>query len=150
MNRVCLTGRICAPLEIRYNSGGTAYTRFNLAVNRNFKNANGEYEADFISCVVWRERAEMMCKHLEKGSQIAVDGRIQTGSYETEKGEKRYTSDVIVDNVSFLDSKKESKSEASPYDYQNQDLHNTRQDYAQTDAFSEFGEAVSIDDNFLD
>lgn len=155
MNRVCLTGRLTADLELRYNSSNTAFTRFNLAVNRNFKNENGEIQADFISCVAWRERAEMICKHLKKGSLIGLEGRIQTGSYEDKDGNKRYMTDVIVENVTFLESKKEGRPapedtevtpkqveksrSASPYDFQES-----------SDPYTDFGDSVSIDNNFLD
>lgn len=156
MNRVCLTGRITADLELRYNTSNTAFTRFNLAVNRNFTNENGERQADFISCVAWRERAETICKYLKKGSLIGVEGRIQTGSYEDKDGNKRYMTDVIVENITFLESKKDSRPapedteksvtpeqaansrNASPYDFQ-----------TNADVYADFGDSVSMDD-FLD
>lgn len=155
MNKVCLTGRICKDLELRYNSSNVSYTRFSLAVNRNFKNQQGEYEADFINCVAWRERAEMMAKHLSKGSQIAIEGRIQTGKYVDKDGNNHYTSDIIVENITFLDSKKKENQlepqETSPYDFQqNSNLHSQRQDYVENDSYSGFGDCVRLDDEFLD
>lgn len=152
MNRVMLIGRLTAKPELRYTGTNTPYSRFTLAVNRTFSNQDGQREADFIGIVVWRKQAENVCNYLDKGSLVSIEGKLQTGSFEKD-GVKQYTMDVIGDSVQFLDSKKESKREpqdVSPYDYQNQDLHNTRQDYAQTDAFSDFGDAVSIDANFLD
>lgn len=134
MNKWLGIGRLTADLELRYNTSNTAYARFNLAVNRNFVNEEGKRDADFISCVAWRERAEMMCKYLKKGSLIAIEGRIQTGSYEDREGVKRYTTDIIVENIIFLESKKDSRPEpeyagptpqevansknSSPYDFQ--------------------------------
>lgn len=160
MNKVCLTGRITADLELRYTNSNIAYTRFILAVNRNFKDEKGERQADFISCVAWKERAEMICKHLKKGSLIAVEGRIQTGSYEDTEGTKRYMTDIIVENITFLESKKDSRPEPeyngpsvtseeiaknrtkSPYDFQQTQMNE--------DPYGYFGDRVSIDDNFLD
>lgn len=149
MNRVMLIGRLTSKPELRYTGTNTPYSRFNLAVNRTFSNQDGQREADFIGIVVWRKQAENVCNYLDKGSLVSIEGKLQTGSFEKD-GVKQYTMDVIGDSVQFLDSKKESKSEASPYDYQNQDLHNTKQDYVQNDPFAEFGDSVSIDDNFLD
>ena len=91
MNRVCLVGRITAKPELRYTGGNVPYTRFSLAVNRTFNNAQGEREADFINIVVWRRQAENVANYLDKGSQISVEGRIQTGSYTAQDGSKRYT-----------------------------------------------------------
>lgn len=153
MNKVCLIGRITANLELRYTNSNTAYTRFNLAVNRNFKDENGERQADFISCVAWRKRAEMLCKHLHKGSLIAVEGRIQTGSYEDRDGNKRYMTDIIVEKITFLESKKDSRPE-SEYAETPEQLTRSKNaspyDFEQTDIYSDFGDSVSLDDNFLD
>lgn len=148
MNRVCLTGRLTADLELRYNSSNTAFTRFNLAVNRNFKNENGEIQADFISCVAWRERAEMMCKYLKKGSLIGVEGRIQTGSYEDKDGNKRYMTDVIVEQITFLESKKEGRP--APEDTEQVEKSKSPYDFQQSDPYADFGDSVSIDGDFLD
>lgn len=152
MNRVMLIGRLTTKPELRYTGTNTPYSRFNLAVNRTFSNQDGQKEADFISIVVWRKQAENVCNYLDKGSLVSIEGKLQTGSFEKD-GVKQYTMDVIGDSVQFLQSKgtrSESNNDVSPYDYQNQDLHNTRQDYVQNDPFAEFGDAVRIDDNFLD
>jgi len=114
LNKVCLVGRITKDIELRANDKDISYTRFTLAVNRKHKNANGEYEADFISCVAWRERAELINKHFGKGSQIGIEGHIQTGSYDKEDGSKVYLTDVIVDSISFIGTKKNEEDEALP------------------------------------
>jgi single-strand DNA-binding protein len=106
MNKVCLMGRITADVELRVTGNDTTYARFTLAVNRKYQNENGERDADFISCVAWRERAELIAKYFSKGSQIGIEGHIQTGSYDKEDGTKGYMTDVIVDSVDFVGSKK--------------------------------------------
>lgn len=141
MNRVCLIGRLTTKPELRYTGTNIPYTRFSLAVNRTFNNANGEREADFINIVAWKKQAENVVNYLDKGSQVSIEGRIQTGSFTDQNGQKRYTTDVVADNVQFLDSRKNTQAAGStPYDYQN----------APKDVFEDFGENVTIDDNFLD
>ena len=111
MNKVNLIGRLTSDPELRYNSSDIAYTRFILAVNRPFTNADGEREADFISCVAWRKTAELICEHFKKGSEIGLSGRIQTGSYERTDGTKAYTTDIIIEEITFVGSKKDSRPE---------------------------------------
>ena len=139
MNKWTGIGRLTAKPELRYNSNNIAYTRFTLAVNRNFKNENGQVEADFINCVAWRKTAELISKSFMKGSQFGVEGRIQTGSYVAQDGSKRYTTDVVVENITFLDKKIES---------QQTNLHNDKTELVDNDPFQDFGD--SIDDNYLD
>ena len=105
MNRVCLVGRLTAKPELRYTGGNVPYTRFSLAVNRTFNNAQGEREADFINIVVWRRQAENIANYLDKGSRVSVEGRIQTGSYTAQDGSKRYTTDVVIEQREFLGSR---------------------------------------------
>lgn len=157
MNRVCLIGRLTAKPELRTTSNNLSTTRFTLAVNRNFSNAQGEREADFITIVAWRKQAENICQYLDKGSLVSVEGRIQTGSFDDKDGNKRYTTEVIADQVNFLESKGQRAQSASsspnvsgpsPYDYQNAaPVNNVSVD---NDPFADFGDSVSIDDNFLD
>ena len=158
MNRVCLIGRLTTKPELRTTSNNLANTRFTLAVNRNFSNAQGEREADFITIVAWRKQAENICQYLDKGSLVSVEGRIQTGSFDDKDGNKRYTTEVIADQVNFLESKNQrtnstsnanQSSGPSPYDYQatSAPKNNVNVD---NDPFADFGDSVSIDDNFLD
>lgn len=111
MNKVNLIGRLTSDPELRYNSSNIAYTRFILAVNRPFTNSDGEREADFISCVAWRKTAEIICEHFKKGSEVGLSGRIQTGSYERPDGTKAYTTDIIIEEITFVGSKKDSRPE---------------------------------------
>ena len=82
MNKVVLVGRLTAKPELRYTASNTAYTRFSVAVNRNFTNADGKREADFINVVAWRKQAETISKFFDKGNLIALEGRLQTGSFD--------------------------------------------------------------------
>ena len=152
MNKVLLIGRLTGKPELRYTNSNLPYTRFSIAVNRNFTNNQGQREADFINIIVWRKQAENVCNYLDKGSRVSVEGRIQTGSYDDKDGNKRYTVEVAADSVEFLDTKAQSQArqdsyEPSPYDYQG-GMQNTV-DVA-SNPFADFGEEVTIDDNFLE
>ena len=151
MNKVVLVGRLTAKPELRYTPQNTAYTRFSVAVNRTFTNADGKRDADFINVVAWRKQAETISKYFDKGNLIALEGRLQTGSYDDKDGNKRYTVDVALDNFEFVESKaaRESSSNVStPYDYQND--NSMPEVNVENDPFAEFGDSVSIDDNFLE
>jgi single-strand DNA-binding protein len=104
MNRVILIGRLTRDPELRTTPSGAALVNFTIAVNRRTQTP-GQPDADFISCVAWNKTAENMAKYLRKGSQLAVDGRIQTRNYENQQGQRVYVTEVIADNVQFLDSK---------------------------------------------
>lgn len=108
MNYVSLLGRLTRDPEVSYTSTGKAYTRFSLAVTREI---NRE-ETDFINCIAWEKRAELIGQYFKKGSRILIQGRIQTGSYEKD-GEKRNTFDVVINNIEFVDSKTDSNSSSS-------------------------------------
>lgn len=149
MNKVVLVGRLTAKPELRYTNSNTAFLRFSIAVNRNFTGADGKREADFINIVAWRKQAETISKYFDKGNLIAIEGRLQTGSYDDRDGNKRYTMDVALDNFEFVEGKNRTQSdsgsvnEPSPYDYQDSVS-------VENDPFAEYGDSVSIDDNFLD
>lgn len=104
MNRTFLVGRITADPELKTTPSGIATTRITVAVNR-MPNANGERIADFINVVVWRRQAENVAKYCSKGSLVGVEGRIQSRSYDAQDGTKRYVTEVVADNVTFLGSK---------------------------------------------
>ena len=112
MNKVLLIGRLAKDPELRYTQSGTAVANFTLAVNRRY-NPNGEQEADFINCTAWGKTGEFAEKYLRKGMKIAVEGRIQTGSYEKD-GVKHYTTDIIVDRHEFCESKRSADSGIYP------------------------------------
>ncbi|MGX9136559.1 single-stranded DNA-binding protein [Rummeliibacillus sp. JY-2-4R] len=103
INRVVLVGRLTKDPELRYTPSGVAVARFTVAVNRTFSNQQGEKQADFINCVVWRKQAENTANFLRKGSLAGIEGRIQTGSYEGQDGKRVYTTEVIADSVQFLE-----------------------------------------------
>lgn len=107
MNLFMGIGRLTKTPELRYTTSNMAVVKFTLAINRDTKNKQGEYETDFISCVAYNKTAELISKFLDKGSQLAVEGKIQTGSYEKDN-KKIYTTDVVVERISFLDKKQET------------------------------------------
>ena len=107
MNKVILIGRLTDEPNIKYNED-LAIARYTLAVDRQFKK-EGENGADFIKCVCFGRQAEFAEKYLSKGKKIAIEGRIQTGSYENKKGEKVYTTDIIVNSQEFVESKSQEK-----------------------------------------
>lgn len=102
MNRVILVGRLTKDPELRYTGNGTAVASFTLAVKRNFKNGEGEYETDFINCVVWRKPAENAANYLKRGSLAGVDGRVQTRNYEGDNG-RVYVTEILAESVQFLE-----------------------------------------------
>ena len=110
MNKVILIGRLTKNPELRFTSSNIAVTTFSLAVDR-----IGSEETDFIDIVVWRKQAENCNKYLEKGSKVAVEGSIQKRSYENKNGEKRYLTEVVAENVQFLDTKSKVQQETNEY-----------------------------------
>lgn len=110
MNKVILVGRLTRDPEVRYSNGEkpSAIARYSLAVQRKFKNSEGKYEADFINCVAMGKNGEFAEKYLKQGTQILVEGHIQTGNYTNKDGVKVYTTDVIVDSHEFVGSKNEN------------------------------------------
>ena len=152
MNKVFLVGRLTRDFDVRYGASNNAVARSSLAVDRQFTNQNGEREADFINIVAFGNRAETMKKYLVKGSQIAISGRIQTGSYDGSDGKKVYTTDVVVDEFQFLDSKssreansstQSAPSDVTPYDFTDSSSN------IETDPFKDFGDKIEVDDSDL-
>lgn len=152
MNKVMLIGRLTGKPELRYTNSNLPYARFSVAINRTYSNNQGQRETDFINIVVWRKQAENVCNFLDKGSLVSIEGRLQTSNFTDKDGNKRYTMDVVADNVQFLESKSQSQarksSEPSPYDYQ--EMNNMNDVDVSEDPFADFGDSVSIDDNFLE
>lgn len=112
LNKAVLMGRLTADPELRKTTSGTSVTSFTLAVNRDFKK-DGQQETDFINCVAWKNTAEFICKYFQKGQQAAVDGSIQTRSYTDKDGNKRTAFEVLVNNIYFADSKKETAPQSN-------------------------------------
>jgi single-strand DNA-binding protein len=138
INSVILVGRLTADPTLRYTPSGVAVATFTLAVNRPFKNQNGEQEADFINVVVWRKQAENVANYLKKGNLAGVDGRLQTRSYEGQNG-RVFVTEVIADSVSFLDSKGKSTSNENKA---NTGQNNTLDD----DPFTDMGTPIDLPD----
>ena len=104
MNKIILVGRLTKDPEVRSTSAGFSTVNFTVAVNRNFKNKDGNYDADFLPCVAFRQTADFISKFFKKGSMICLDGRVQTRNYDAQDGTKRYTTDVAVDSFDFIGS----------------------------------------------
>lgn len=136
MNKVILCGRLTAIPELRYTGSNKPYARFTLAVNRPTPNSTtGEKEADFINCISWGKQAEVLAKYLDKGSQILISGRIQTSSFNDKDGNKRTSTDIVVEEFEFVGSKKQESKESKAID---------------SSVFEDFGKEISIDNNFLE
>ena len=155
MNKVFLIGRLTRDPELRYTGSNTAVATFSIAINRNFTNSAGEREADFINIVVWRKQAENVKNYLQQGSQVAIDGRIQTRNYEDKEGQKRYVTEVVADNVEFLGSKnsagnsnsKKDNDEPTPYDFGDKD--EPKGTDVESNPFADFGSSIEISDDEL-
>ena len=108
MNRVIAMGNLTKAIEIRKTSTGVAVANFTLAVKREAKNKDGEYESDFINCIAFGNQADMMSKYFDKGNKVAIEGHIQSGSYEKDE-KKVYTTDVVVEKIHFVESKQDQE-----------------------------------------
>lgn len=149
MNKVILIGRLTRDPELRTTGTGTSVASFTLAVNRPYTDQSGERTADFINCVIWRKQAENIAKYCQKGSQVAVEGRIQTRSYDAQDGSKRYVTEVMCDNVTFLSSNSAGNSTNTSNSFgstTNQDIVTTD---VSEDPFKDFGEEISLSDDDL-
>ncbi|MDZ5471664.1 single-stranded DNA-binding protein [Bacillus sp. 31A1R] len=164
MNRVVLVGRLTKDPELRYTPNGVPVASFTLAVNRTFTNQQGEREADFINCVIWRKPAENVANFLKKGSLAGVDGRVQTRSYDGQDGKRVYVTEVLAESVQFLEPKSTSggnagnfggsREQGSPFggnNYQNQPPRNNNQGYTRVDEdpFANDGGQIDISDDDL-
>lgn len=105
INSVVLVGRMVKDADLRYTAQGQAVATFSLAVNRNFKSQNGEREADFISCVIWRKQAENLANWAKKGTLVGIEGRIQTRNYENSQGQRVYVTEVVAESFQVLENK---------------------------------------------
>lgn len=112
MNKVELVGRLTKDPEIKLTTNQTQYCNFTLAVDRRFKDANGQRQADFINCVAWKETAAFIQKYFHKGNRIGLCGSIQTRSYDDNNGQKRFVTEVIVDEVEFVESATQQQTPA--------------------------------------
>ena len=113
INNVTLIGRLTRDAELRYTQTNIATAQFNIACNRNFKNSNDEYDADFINCVMWREQAERFCNWTRKGMLVGIVGRIQTRSYENQQGQRVYVTEVVAENFQVLEKRDNTANQNS-------------------------------------
>ncbi|MBD9863292.1 single-stranded DNA-binding protein [Enterococcus faecalis] len=124
INNVTLVGRLTKDPDLRYTQSGTAVGQFKLAVNRNFTNQQGDREADFINCVIWRKAAESFANYARKGTLIGLTGRIQTRNYDNQQGQRVYVTEIVVENFQLLESKevndqrRSSKPDQATFDKQ--------------------------------
>lgn len=135
MNKFVGIGNICKDIELKSTNSGKYVLQNSIAIRNDYKNASGEYDSEFVNIVVWGNTAEYMQKYAHKGMKIAVEGRLQTRSYDKADGTKGHVTEVVCNNVELLErpvSKEENTVEQS------------------TDLFEEFGQTVEIDENFLD
>lgn len=132
-------GRLTAKPELRYTNSNKAVCEFNIAINR-----IGQEQTDFITCQVWNKAAENLTQYQDKGSLIAVSGTLRVDRYQDKEGNTRYKTYVLVSNIEYLGTKKEENAQNSQNIVQNQTTQ------PEADPFADFGETVSIDDNFLD
>lgn len=146
INSVVLTGRLTKELDLRYTSNGTAVATGTLAVNRSFKNADGDYEADYPRIQVWRKAAENLANFTQKGSLIGIEGRIQTGSYEKD-GQRVYTTEIVVDKFTLLESRNNQNSQQSSRGQTQTNSGNTFS--SNEDQFLNSGQSIDISDDDL-
>lgn len=148
INRVVLVGRLTKDPEFRTTPNGVEVTNFTLAVNRNFTNAQGEREADFINIIVFRKQAHNVNNYLSKGKLAGVDGRIQSRSYENQEGRRIFVTEVVADSVQFLEPKNANGSQQDTYQQQTQSQTQRGQNTKPQgrDPFANAPENLDIDD----
>ena len=145
MNNVCLVGRLTKDPELRTTSSGLSTTTFTIAVDGRRNPETGESSADFIQIVAWRNQAENICKYCQKGTQVAVQGRITSRSYDAQDGTKRYVTEVVANNVTFLGS----KGAASSGTYDDMDGNQAEPATLDDDPFKDVGQEVVLSDDDL-
>lgn len=152
MNRVILVGRITKDPELRRTNSDIPYCFFTLAVNRRYHNKNGEKQTDFINCVAWRQTAELLARYITKGSQIGVEGQIQTRTYDEPTGNRRYITEVVCDSITFLDTRRQADRDSFRQDYGQFDNYfdnyndNNKENKNHEDPFLDIDTDISSDD----
>ena len=166
INNVVLTGRLTKDVDLRYTSTGTAVGSFNLAVERQFKDQNGEKASDFVNCIIWRKSAENFANFTRKGSLVGIQGRIQTRNYENQQGQRVYVTEVVVENFTLLESRevterrKQAPDASTPDNYpppnkKQNDFNQKRQQQEPAynnqydDPFMDNGQSINISDDDL-
>ena len=161
INRVVLTGRLTKDAELRYTPSGVAVATFTIAVKRSYQNQQGEYESDFLNCVVWRRPAENMVNFTKKGSLVGVDGRLQTRNYEGQDGKRVYVTEVVAESVQFLETRGNGNNNGNNNEQNQNNQGNNNgygggyqggnQGYGQAgyDPFANSGQPIDISDDDL-
>ncbi|TFB21118.1 single-stranded DNA-binding protein [Filobacillus milosensis] len=160
LNRVVLVGRLTKDPDLRYTPNGVAVANFTVAVNRPFSNQQGNREADFINCVIWRRQAENLANYMSKGSMIGVDGRIQTRNFEGQDGKRVFMTEVVAESVQFLESKGSSQggqnaqrsmdsNTSNNQGPNNQNQGGFQQSQDEKNPFEDSGEPVDLSDDDL-
>ncbi|MFT9412166.1 single-stranded DNA-binding protein [Liquorilactobacillus hordei] len=142
MNKATIIGRLTRDPDLKYTQSGIAVAAFTVAVNRRYTNQQGEREADFINCVIWRKAAETFCDYTHKGSLVGVDGHLQTRSYEAQDGHKVFITELVIDEFDFLETRKKTEQ-------QTQATQETPQQNQEVDAFTANGQQIDISDDDL-
>ena len=153
MNKIILVGRLTRDPEVRSTSAGFQTANFTVAVSRNFKNKDGNYDADFLNCVAFRNTADFVSKFFKKGNLISLEGRVQTRNYDAQDGTKRYVTEVVVENVEFVGGKNESSSQSNT-DYVDAPSEAPidempEYDIPTSDPYENYDKEVSLSDNDL-
>lgn len=143
MNKSILIGRITKDPELRTTPNNRSVCQFTIAVNRTYTNEEGKREADFINCVVWDKQAENLAMYQKKGNQIAVEGRIQTRNYDDNSGKKVYVTEVLVNNISYLDTKKDDSN------FNNLEEPPVAEKQEEVDPYQAFGDSIEVNDDDL-
>lgn len=153
MNNVNLIGRLTKAVDLRYTQNGVAYGSFTIAVNRRFKNQNGERKTDFINCVIWKKNAENLANFTQKGSLIGVSGAIRTRNYDNQQGQRVYVTEVLVENFDLLESRKTADNGVLNLGGINTQSYNKNQNsvgnFANNDHFTANGETFEVQDDDL-
>lgn len=143
MNRVNLLGNITKDIELKETSSGVKYTRFSIAVRRTFKNEDGDYDTDFFNVIAWRKTAEIINEYFNKGSRIAISGKLQMSKYTDKDGNDRTSTEIVAEEIDFIDKKEEK--EDLPTDQTGDEV--TQSDNSLSDeVFADFGDSIEIDD----
>ena len=151
MNKIILVGRLTKDPEVRSTSAGFSTANFTVAVNRNFKNKDGNYDADFLPCVAFRNTADFVSKFFKKGNMISLEGRVQTRSYDAQDGSKRYVTEVVVENVEFVGGKNDSTANNAYTDAPSEAPIDEMPEYdiPASDPYENYDKEVSLSDNDL-
>ena len=140
MNRINIIGGITKDIELKQTANNVNYVRFSIAVNRNFKNEEGEYDTDFFNVIAWRKTAEFISNYFKKGSRIAISGKLQQNSYDDNEGNHRTSVEIVAEEVDFIDKKRDTEANAEPTEAPKVEESND-------DVFADFGNNIEISDD---